>query len=146
MKRNLLYLAGFIVVIISSCKKKNEPTRQDYLTTGKWKMVSLEYKVGTTGTWIDGYAAMQACKKDDETAFRPDGVYLVTEGATKCSPTDPSTVMSSTWSLSSDIKKIIFPAPLPEWVILKLDETELSYTYTMDIGPFVNYYRVIMQH
>lgn len=146
MKRNLIYLAGFIVVIAISCNKKNEPTRKDFLTTGKWKMISMEYKVGSTGTWTDGFAAMQACKKDDETVFRSDGIYLVTEGASQCSPTDPSTVISSTWTLSSDIKKIVFPAPSPEWVIVKLDETELSYTSTMDIGPTVHYYRVVMRH
>lgn len=146
MKSIFLTIVVGLLALILSCKKNTEPSRVDYLTKGSWRIVSWEYRTGATGTWTDAFATLQACKKDDETVFLKNGTYQINEGASKCNSTDPSIVFSSTWSLSPDIKKIVFPSPLPEWMIEQLNAFQLIYTYSIDIGPQTYYHRVVMTH
>jgi hypothetical protein len=134
------------ILLLISCSKGKETDPTEYLTKSSWKIAKLDYKTGSTGTWTDGFAALPPCKKDDEVFFQTSGVYLVTEGASKCSPADPTTVTASTWSFSADKKKIIFPPPSSEWTIEKLDDAQLIFTYSIDTGPVTNYYRIVIQH
>ena len=50
---------------------------------------------------------LEACQRDNIWNFKSDGTYTVTEGASKCDPSDPDTVTSGTWQLTDSDTKIV---------------------------------------
>lgn len=94
----------------TSCKKDEELSKTEMLTTGSW------IQVGATEDGQDVWDAdYEDCEKDDITTFSSDGTFTIDEGATKCNPSDPQISDSGTWELSSDEKTITikgFPAEI----------------------------------
>ncbi len=79
-----------------------EPTKTGLLTQSSWKQVKQEYKTGS-GPWEELVATpinptTTSCRTDDYFIFHRNATYERNEGATKCSPTDPLSIILGTWN------------------------------------------------
>lgn len=142
MKININRIAciGILVafVIVSSCSKdEKETVSKAQLIARNWKQIDLlASQAGLPPVSIfDTF--FEPCNKDDIWQFKSDGTYIVVEGATKCSPTDPDTVSSGTWQLTDGETKIIIddasePAQTLNIVELTASSLKLSGTETIN--------------
>lgn len=88
------------VAILGACKKDTATTTCTLSSTsivGTYKLTAMTNKVNDATPAVDLYASFDACQKDDLYAFNNGGTYVISEGATSCTPTNAS---SGTWTLS----------------------------------------------
>jgi hypothetical protein len=109
MKKVILLMA-VTVSIFTACKKNTTTTsgtgdKKTYLTKAPWKYSKIEAQVAGTTVWVAISSQNQICEKDNIETFSTANTYIVDEGVTKCSATDPQTEESGTWAfVSSDTK------------------------------------------
>lgn len=145
--RTLLIL-GVTLLTISSCKKDKAKSKTDLITAGGWKIVKVEEKAGT-GAWIDETGTYLTCELDNVNTFRTNATYEITEGTTKCSPTDPTVVDNGTWSFESNETqlKTTSTGSSPYTVSIdQLDESTFVSTETYSSGGVTYYYRTTASH
>jgi hypothetical protein len=103
----LLALTFFI--LISSCGKDDDDqgVSKAQLIARNWIQTDLlAAQAGLPPVSIfDTF--FEPCNKDDIWQFKADGTYIVVEGASKCSSSDPDTVTSGTWQLTDNDTKIM---------------------------------------
>jgi hypothetical protein len=102
MKKMPLLTLSVLVLIcasFSSCKK-DKKDKNELLTEKTWIVVKQEAKTDP-GDWQDDTNSYDACELDNITRFLADGSYQITEGATKCDPSDPDTYEAGVWTLNS---------------------------------------------
>lgn len=110
MKTTTLLVLVAAMVAISSCKKdednsstpSNNASKKELLTAKKWKATGLT--LGGTDFW----SQIDACEKDNINTFKTDGVYIQDEGATKCDPSDPQIITTSTWTFIDNDTKLVY--------------------------------------
>lgn len=110
MKTITLLVFAAAMVAISSCKKddnnsstpSNNATKKELLTAKKWKGTGLT--LGGADVW----AQLDDCDKDDIHTFQANGVYIEDEGATKCGPSDPQVITTSTWAFIENDTKLVY--------------------------------------
>ena len=92
-----VFFVFVLLVGFTGCKKDATSTsRKELLTSHNWKMSSVK---------VNGVAlAMDDCSKDDFLVFASNGTYTANPGAILCY--DDDTILSGTWSLSSDEKSL----------------------------------------
>ena len=108
-----LFVVSFFIFFIQGCSKKDEALKDEVLsktqllTTGSWNLIALGSDRDANGTYeTDDYAGYSACYKDNYSTFRSNGELEVNEGPTKCSPTDPQTVIKH-WQLTNNETKLV---------------------------------------
>ena len=126
---NTILFAIACIVLISSCKKDDEP-----------KISKTELLAGTTSkSWIqiagkengsDEFSSLPTCYKDDILVFRTDKSYEWNEGATKCDPGDPQVYITGNWAFKSD--ETVIQLREGEARINELTATTLRITYVLD--------------
>jgi hypothetical protein len=94
---------GFLFLLLtvtSSCDKKNN-TVEDLLTSHSWKIISYT---------LNDENCMPDCMLDDCTTYKSNGNYTISNGTTKCYPSDPEIFddVNMIWHLSDDNKTIYF--------------------------------------
>jgi Lipocalin-like domain len=102
-KRGLvIVLSGLLgVVLLCACGKDGiaGPDQTKLLagdTAKVWRLDRLlENGVDTT-------ALLLPCDRDDYLTFRADGTYALTEGPTRCNPTDTFLVEAGSWALAEN--------------------------------------------
>lgn len=94
-----LLLIALIAVLFYGCKKDEEPkSNKDYLTAKQWHYISI--KEG-------GIAViMEDCWKDNLMKFETNDTVTFNPGIIKCDQLE--TIVTRSWSLSSDGKSITF--------------------------------------
>ncbi len=110
MKTTTLVVLAAAMVAISSCKKdenntsnpSNNASKKELLTAKKWKATGLT--LGGTDFWPQ----IEDCDKDNINTFKTDGVYIEDEGATKCDPSDPQIITTSTWVFIENDTKLVY--------------------------------------
>ena len=100
--KNIITLAAFITIIFSSCKKAEIAQGPTCLLSisnilGTYKIASILYKYNPQTPEIDYFIYYDECKKDNLLIFYPNNTYVISEGATACSPT---TSESGNWNLN----------------------------------------------
>ena len=107
-KQIFLFSASFLIFFIQGCNKKDAAIKDEVLsktqllTTGSWKVTALVSDRDANGTYeTDDYAGYSAYYKDNYSTFLTNGELEVNEGPTKCSPTDPQTVIKH-WQLTNN--------------------------------------------
>lgn len=138
MKFSKLIFSIVIATIVFSCKENSSvnptPTKKELFagTSSKtWKSIKAE-AANTTGLKIDLVGTQPPCYVDNLLILSSNGTFEITEGATKCNPSDPSSILKSNWSLSSDEKYLIadkivfagFAFTNPQFEILELTESK----------------------
>ncbi|MBP6456263.1 MAG: hypothetical protein KA275_05980 [Chitinophagaceae bacterium] len=138
-----LTLLTLTVLSIASCKKDKTTTttttaktKTQLLTQKSWKLTNVRYKIDN-GAWVDAYATVQSCAKDNILNYLTTSAYNVDEGATKCNTTDPQTLISGTWAFqNSETQLALTNTTFGTQVqsLLTLDENTLKSTETGSIG------------
>ena len=115
---NSCFLLIFLIITLDSCQKNSSADGSGstgYLTQQAWKISKYEQKTNSGGTYVDQFPAVPACSRDDEYKFDVNFIYQITEGATKCNPSDPYIIFTGFWQL------------LQNETILKLDNTQCPF-------------------
>jgi len=136
------HLASLLILIVAaiafiSCKKDNSESKQktktELLTTGSWKRTALIsnpaydwYGDGTFAT--DVLSVMKPCELDNLDTYRPNGIWELNEGPTKCDQGDPQTWTLS-WAFADNETKLIFDG-YDEYILDELTETTLKFHST----------------
>ncbi|MGB6036768.1 MAG: hypothetical protein WBG42_10915 [Cryomorphaceae bacterium] len=141
------------VLSFSSCNDDDEdddptpPTKTELLTARNWMMTGFNVapailmpQTGTPETNLIPFEA--ACNLDDFWDLNTDGSYTREEGASKCSPNDPTVFESGDWLWNSDNTRLIFEpngaasyeakviSLIATELVLELTSVEAGVTYT----------------
>lgn len=118
------------LLIFTGCSKdKNDNSKsKTELIIGDWKTIKVEvspaYDYDGDGIVdIDLFTVWEDCLKDDYTSMKPDGIYEVNRGATKCYPTEKQVDIGA-WALVNNNTLIVDGRDQAE--ILQLDNTTLK--------------------
>jgi len=100
--KKIITLAVFLIIIFSSCKKAEVVPNSTCLLSpsnllGTYKITSILYKSSPQSPEIDYFMYYDECEKDNLLIFNSNNTYVISEGATACSPT---TTESGNWNLN----------------------------------------------
>jgi hypothetical protein len=103
--KKVITLATFLTVIFSSCKKAEVVQNPTCLLSasnllGTYKITSILYKSSPQTPEIDYFMYYDECEKDNLLIFNSNNTYIITEGATACSPTRTE---SGHWNLNQSL-------------------------------------------
>ena len=128
----LLLMVAANFTAFTSCETNDHLlviTKTDLLTSGSWKRIALTsnpaydwYGDGNFAT--DVLSAMKPCEKDNFDTYRNNGTGDVSEGATKCAPTDPQT-LTFNWAFANNETKIVFDG-FDEYILVELTSNTLK--------------------
>ncbi|MDH7462279.1 lipocalin family protein [Chitinophagaceae bacterium 26-R-25] len=107
-KRAVLVILA--VAVIVGCKKddkNNGSSKTQLITSGNWKVTSDYYDPavdwdGDGHTENEVFSLYSACDKDDILVFKTDGSLTFDEGASKCDPSDPQVIETTSWKFSNN--------------------------------------------
>ena len=128
-------LSIFFLCFLSSCSKE-ETSKEDLLTAGKWQITEYTEVCYCGGTGFgtshrDIYATYTACEKDDYYVFYKGGSVEVNEGAVKCNPANAQSYTEG-WSLNSDATRLSFKGK--DWNIFQLNKTTFVISTVVLLG------------
>lgn len=103
--KKIITLATFLTVIFSSCKKAEVVQNPICLLSasnilGTYKITSILYKSDPQTPEIDCFMYYDECEKDNLLIFNSNNTFIISEGATACSPT---TTESGNWNLNQSL-------------------------------------------
>ena len=103
--KKIITLAAFLTIIFSSCKKAEVIPESNCLLSasnilGTYKITSILYKSNPQTPEIDYFIYYDECEKDNLLIFNSNNTYVISEGATACSPT---TTESGNWNLNQSV-------------------------------------------
>lgn len=107
MKKNLVILASALVLLVSSCKKDEEPPAVEVTAqnlAGAYKMSKIGVKVNNSAEEDVTRFLVDSCEMDDLLTFNSNLSYTYVDAGTTC---DSSTSGSGTWSLKDNATMII---------------------------------------
>lgn len=117
-----LLIPGIAVGLLGGCSEKIEPKPATYsqILTGtekkSWRMVSIiaNDEGQSSGVIPITNIGISTCVTDDVFTFyaNADHKLEITEGSTKCDPSDPDIVATDTWSLVNANATLEFYIPL----------------------------------
>lgn len=143
----LLAVLFSAVLFVGGCKKKDDPSAKEVLTSHSWKITAhtSDPALGTFGTDIYAQLAIYpSCTKDNIFYFESNGNYRQEEGASKCNDTDPVIKESGTWTLTSDEKTLSITAggDRTEFTVVEKSSDKIVGTYLL-INGGVSYKQTI---
>lgn len=101
--KNLFAAVLLFSVLGTSCKKKEkEPTKEELLIKGKWKLTGAS----AAGGLYDLMTVLKDCQKDNTFILNSNKSITVDEGASKCNDTAKQTSTDGQWSLSNNDTKM----------------------------------------
>lgn len=142
MNKPIMFLLG-LLLLGGACTKDDTASNTDKLTTGKWKLTASTSSFTFNGNvqTFDVYAQLGSCLKDDTFEFKPLGIAIKDEGATKCNVGDPQQ-LTGTWAFGQNETHLIvagigynFDAE-----ILEFTDTKLHVKYVIDQNGIVTTY------
>jgi hypothetical protein len=103
--KKIITLAAFLTVIFSSCKKAEVIPESNCVLSasnilGTYKITSILYKSNPQTPEIDYFIYYDECEKDNLLIFNSNNTYIISEGATACSPTRTE---SGHWNLNQSL-------------------------------------------
>lgn len=139
----LVLIPGVVGWLLGGCSEKIEPKPATYsqLLTGtdkkSWKMVSLQVIDNGTPSGVIpiSQSGIDPCIADDLCTFYADAEHKfeASEGATKCSATDPDIYVTDTWALVNANATLEFYLPVLNgkypWTIKNLTSSVLTIQY-----------------
>lgn len=148
MKQTILAFCTFLslINIIISCKKGSGFTgsgNTEYLTQQAWKISMFERKINS-GSYVDQFPTVAACSRDDEYKFDVTFTYQITEGATKCNPSDPDIIFTGFWQLLQNETKLKMDNI--EYTVNRLDNTTMILSGITILSPDTTYDRITLIH
>lgn len=129
------------MIFVTSCKK-DDKSRMELITSGNWKLVSDQEKVGN-GTWqeyIQGYAA---CELDNYMKFSNNNTFEYNEGPTKCDPLDDQSI-TAPWAFENGETSLNILGEV--LIIEELTGSTLTVTYSDTFNGTTTYYKQVYKH
>jgi len=110
-KVSIIVVVGLLCLSVACKKDKSESGRMNLITTGSWKLFGLTVQPGhdLDGDGIvdnDLFLMYDECEKDNIYTFKKNGEFEVSEGVSKCDPSDPQ-VSTSHWKFTNSETEII---------------------------------------
>jgi len=96
-------IVALTTLVLFACKKEDKPSASQLLSRN-WKQTDLILTVNGASQSV--FSQLDACSTDDIYQFKSDGTLTISEGATKCNPTDPDVYASGTWQFQSNNTKL----------------------------------------
>ena len=138
------FLQIIFLSFLLSCSKDPESDPKTALLTAKaWKFVKAESRVNN-GIWLDEAPFWPTCKQDDEILFKTNNSYVLSNGATKCSPSDPEILDEATWKFLETETKIDMDGAIT--LIEKLDEQQFIISSSTISGTDTYDYKYTLEH
>lgn len=110
--KNTILIASAATLLLAACSKNDSTpaltTSQKIL--GSWTLTAHQLTITTNGTPLtptDSFANQDNCTKNDVYNFISGGLYIVTEGATKCRTSDPDTISTGLFTLDQNDARLI---------------------------------------
>lgn len=110
-------------------------SKTQLLTASPWKLNSIILEM--PGYPPSDLTPTTSCEKDNLTQFDPDGTFEMTEGATRCNPSDPQVISSGNWQFLNNETRIFFEGDeleivqlTPAKMVLKYNDSGLVVTNT----------------
>lgn len=136
MKRIFMICIAVSSVLISCNKEKTDPvSKTDLLTSSPWFHMRSTAKIGGVISEAP-YSSYPMCHKDDPYNFRKDGRFIISQGLSKCSTTDPDYSITYYWEFADNETILALDTGTPvNWKIVKLTKDSL----VIEMGePMVN--------
>jgi len=147
MKETLLKIWGIIAIfsiVFPACKKGNDNnSKTQLLTSQEWKIIKSESRVNSD-PFTDHYPSLPSCTQDDKYKFNTDNTYVLSEGVSKCNPTDPDIIASGTWHFTLNETKIQIDGT--EYTIDQLNGSSFIISNSYYSNPDSNFYRYTFAH
>jgi len=113
------------MLTIGCSKEDSNPSKQDLLTSGTWKLTAVVDDDDANGTYeTDVFASLSDCFKDNYYTFRSNGEFELDEGPTKCDQMDPQTETAS-WQLTENETHLTINAD--EYILEELSASTLKW-------------------
>ena len=126
---------GLILLTVMACKKSDpQPSKTDLLSKD-WKLSDVLANVGGTPSSV--FSFFDDCVKDDVYKFANNNTYQISEGATKCDPSDPDIYDAGTWTFLDSETKIKLSSAgggSDTLNIQELTSTSLKVSSTVDVS------------
>jgi hypothetical protein len=102
-------IIGLSITLLSCSKTPvDDPSKQNALTTGTWKLTGYMTDYSKDGVYEeDTYTRLGDCVKDNNYTFQSDGNEITDEGPTKCISSNPQT-STSPWSFKDNQARLQF--------------------------------------
>jgi len=147
MKKLFIKIGGIIAIfsiVFPACQKGNDGKSKTQLLTGmEWKLSKSEGRLNSN-PFTDHYPSLPSCTQDDKYKYNTDNTYLLSEGASKCGPTDPDTIVAGTWHFTQNETKIKIDGT--ESTINQLDNNIFIISGNYYHNPDTVYYRYTFVH
>ncbi len=148
MKAKLLTVLSVLLALsFSACKKDDKKSSAtDYLTSGNWKIVSDQEKIGSAD-WVETIGDYDACELDNFYKFNTDNTGVYDEGASKCDPADPQTV-PLTWELLNSGTQLKIGTTLyaDTAALVSVNATNLVLQSSDEYNGVVSLYKITFAH
>lgn len=118
-------------------------SKTEMLTARAWKFVKVEYKANSD-PWVDEVPFWPNCEKDDQILFKIDQSYILSEGLTKCNPSDPDIMDIATWKFLENETKIDMDGAVT--TIDRLDAIQFIISASTTSGTDTYYYKYTLEH
>lgn len=134
-------IAMATAAIFSSCKK-DDKSRTELLTSGNWKIVSDQERVGS-GAWEEYIDDYEPCELDNYVKFSKANVVTFNEGASLCDPSDDQEY-TLPWSFLSDETQLSVAGEIVD--IEELSGSTFIFTSSETVSGTTHYYRQTWKH
>ena len=148
--RPVIISCSLLIILVAatvSCKKGSSGVivsgNTEYLTQQSWKISMYEQKINS-GSYVDQFPTIAACSRDDEYKFATNGTYQLTEGATKCNPSDPDLLFTGFWQFLQN--EAILKMDNIQYMVNRLDNTTMILSDTSILAPDTTYNRITLVH
>jgi hypothetical protein len=138
-----IFSIAALLLLFSCTKEEENESKMSILTEKAWKFVKVESRTNN-GPWFDEAQFWPACKKDDEILFKTNLSYVLSNGATKCTSSDPDVFDIATWKFLDNETKIDMDGAVTS--IEKLDHQEFIISASQTQGSDTYYNRYTLQH
>jgi hypothetical protein len=132
MKKRTFYTLSLLCLAIA-CKKDSPSPAQ--LLSRNW--IQTDITLTANGATQSIWAQQSVCDADDIYGFAAAGTLTITEGATKCNPSDPDIKGTGTWTLESNNTKLSISDNVngaQVFTVEKLSATDLVISDTVTIS------------
>jgi hypothetical protein len=144
MKKSIYALSAMLLLTFSACQKSgddappNNADKTQLITASAWKYSDAGLDNDNNGTKdmaIPGALLPASCDTDNTLLFKSDNTGIMSEGASKCTTTDPDTV-NFTWNFtnngnSMNVSTAFFPGLDGEAKIIELTSSKLTISKTV---------------
>ncbi|RZK66540.1 MAG: hypothetical protein EOO92_25130 [Pedobacter sp.] len=127
--------------MFTSCKD-DDKSRTELLTSGNWKIVSDQSRVGN-GAWQEDIGTYDPCELDNYAKFSEANTVAFNEGPTKCDPLDDQEYVLP-WSFVNGEDQISVAGEV--YTIDELNGSTLTLSTSEVIGSTTYYYRQTLKH